>query len=116
MLFSLDFLLSLWKLKSVRKLNEQELASVIAERGYLVCWSAYPHYIGKRIQIPEITDINSSQPFVVIAETDKDDHDAQLRILGEEPRDFPYVSLYGESGQLICHEQVSWRFYRVTTD
>lgn len=88
----------------------------MAERGYLVCWSAYPHYVGKRIAMPEITDIASSQPFVVIAETDKDDHDEQLRMIGEAPRDFPFFSLYDERGCAIHVSQVSWRFYRVTTD
>ena len=88
----------------------------MAERGYLVCWSVYPHYVGKVIRIPEITDIDSLQPFVVIAETDKADHDAQLRMIGEQPLDFPFCSLYDERGGLIHSGQVSFRFYRVVTD
>ncbi len=88
----------------MRKLNEQELVKVISERGYLVFWSAVPIYIGKQLQTPEITDIHSLQRFVVIAETDKNDHDEQLKMLGEAPQDFPYC------------DQIVFRFYRVTTD
>lgn len=88
----------------------------MAERGYLVCWSACPHSIGKIIQIPEITDINSAQPFVVVEETNKSDHDDQLRMLGEEPCDFPVCSLYDEAGGLIYGGEIRFRFYRVTTD
>jgi hypothetical protein len=100
----------------VRRLSEAKLQSVIAERGYLVCWTAISHHIGKVIQIPEISDIDSSQRFVVIAETDKNDHDEQLRLLDEEPCDFPFCSLYDEAGKLIYGGQMSFRFYRVVTD
>jgi hypothetical protein len=100
----------------VRKLTEVELARVLAERGYLVCWSAYPHCIGKVLAVPEIIDIDSSQRFVVVSETDKSDHDEQDRMLGEVPRDMPFCSLYDESGHLICGSQLSFRFYRVMTD
>lgn len=82
-----------------RTITETELQHVLGTRGYWVVWSVVQWAIGTILR-PD--DALTDQRFVIVAETDKCDHDEQLRLLGESPIPMPFSQPF--------------HFYRVATD
>lgn len=79
--------------------QQADLQRILALRGYWVVWCDAPHPIGART-LP--LDALTVQPFVVVSETDKADHDEQMRVMGLDP--------------VVTPSGTTRHFYRIVTD
>lgn len=90
--------------------DEEILAAILQERGYIVTRCYERRRIGQRLEPLARSNgaggtdfLETRQPFIVIAETDEADYLKQVPIIER----FGYVSLKFDGGN---------RFYRITTD
>ena len=89
-------------------MSDEELArAVIDKYGYLVfAWDFEPKKPGEVLQSFEIAGAQSlQQPFVVIAETTREEYDEHNRFMDEVQGNLP-----------SWDDEVSPHYYRVTTD
>ena len=86
--------------EDVYMFTERDLARIFNERGYAVVGSFLSFQPGQTIPPCMIGDLLIEQPFLVLAETDRFDHDEQCRLLGLTP---------SRVGRWM-------HFYRVSTD